>query len=239
MSPRSTVATSSRPQAVLCDLDGTLLESNALHAEAWQRAFEHFGIATDFDQVLHQIGKGGDHLIPVFVPEHERERLTKPLEEYRKKLFETEYLSRVRAFPGARDLLVKMRDSGIRIAIASSANKSDLKKFKEIASITDLVDVETSADDADRSKPAPDIFQATLDRLALPADRVLALGDTPWDIQAAGKAKVRTVAVTSGGWSEQELREAGAIEVYRDVEELTRNFDSSAFGGGPDNRSPN
>jgi HAD superfamily hydrolase (TIGR01509 family) len=233
----STGANSSRPKAALCDLDGTLLDSNALHAEAWQKAFEHFGISTDFDQVLHQIGKGGDHLIPVFVPKTDRERLEKPLEEYRKKLFQTEYLPRVRPFPEARDLLVKMRGAGIRIAIASSANKDDLKKFKEIASITDLVDEETSADDADSSKPAPDIFQATLERLALPADHVLALGDTPWDIQAAGEAKIRTVALTSGGWTEQELREAGAVEVYRDVEELTKKFEASAFGGGTGSHS--
>jgi HAD superfamily hydrolase (TIGR01509 family) len=227
----SSQISAAHPQAVLCDLDGTLLDSNAQHAEAWQKAFEHFGISTAFDQVVHQIGKGGDHLIPVFVPEHDRDRLQKPLEEYRKQLFRREYLSHIKPFPGARDLLLKMKSAGIRIAIASSSNKDDLKKFKEIAHITDLVDEETSADDADRSKPAPDIFQATLDRLKLPADRVLALGDTPWDIEAAQKAGVQTVAVTSGGWSEQGLREAGAIEVYPSVAELSLHFEHSPFAG--------
>jgi HAD superfamily hydrolase (TIGR01509 family) len=219
------------PQAVLCDLDGTLLDSNAQHAEAWQKAFEHFGISTTFDQVVHQIGKGGDNLIPVFVPEPDRDRLQKSLEEYRKQLFRREYLPHIKPFPGARDLLLKMKTAGIRIAIASSSNKDDLKKFKEIADITDLVDKETSADDADRSKPAPDIFQATLDRLKLSADRVLALGDTPWDIEAAGKAGVKTVAVTSGGWSEHDLREAGAIDVYPSVAELSLHFEHSPFAG--------
>lgn len=229
MSKHSTSPTASRPEAVLCDVDGTLLDSNALHAEAWQKTFEHFGIQTDFDEVLHQIGKGGDHLLPVFVPEGDRERLGKQMQEYRKELFRREYLQRVKPFPGARDLLVKMKDAGIRVAIASSSNKEDLKKFEEIASITDLVDEETSADDAERSKPAPDIFQAALDRLGLPPERVLALGDTPWDVQAAGKAKVKTVAVTSGGWTEEELREAGALEVYRDVSQLSEKFEGSAF----------
>jgi len=97
-----------------------------------------------------------------------------------------------------------MKRVGIRVALASSLNKDDLKKFKEIADITDLVDEETSSDDAEHSKPAPDIFQVTLERLKLPADRVLALGDTPWDVKAVGKAGVKTVAVTSGGWSEHE-----------------------------------
>lgn len=213
-------------------MDGTLLDSNAQHAEAWQRTFEHFGISTTFEQVLHQIGKGGDHLIPVFVPERDRERLQKPLEDYRKELFRRDYLPHIKAFPGAREVLLKMRAAGIRVAIASSSNKEDLKTFKKIANITDLIDVETSADDAERSKPAPDIFQATLDRLKLPADGVLALGDTPWDIEAAGKAGVKTVAVTSGGWSEHDLRQAGAIEVYSSVTELSQEFDSSAFVKG-------
>jgi HAD superfamily hydrolase (TIGR01509 family) len=217
------------PQAVLCDVDGTLLDSNAQHAEAWQKAFEHFGISTTFKQVLQQIGKGGDNLIPVFVPEPDRARLQKPLEEYRKELFRREYLPHIKAFPGARDLLLRMKSTGIRIAIASSSNKNDLKKFEEIADITDLVDEETSSDDAKRSKPAPDIFEATLDRLSLPADRVIALGDTPWDIEAAGKAGVKTVAVTSGGWSEHDLRTAGAIEVYSSVSEVSRNFNQSSF----------
>jgi HAD superfamily hydrolase (TIGR01509 family) len=220
-----------QPQAVLCDLDGTLLDSNAQHAEAWQKAFEHFGISTTFEQVLHQIGKGGDHLIPVFVPESERARLQQPLEEYRKMLFRRDYLPGIKAFPHARDLLIKMKAAGLRVAIASSSNKDDLKRFKEIANITDLVDQETSADDAERSKPAPDIFQASLARLKLPADRVLALGDTPWDVEAARKAGIKTVAVTSGGWSEQDLHVAGAIAVYPSVAELCQQFQHSAFVG--------
>jgi HAD superfamily hydrolase (TIGR01509 family) len=226
MSPQLSAAL---PQAVLCDLDGTLLDSNAQHAEAWQKAFDHFGISTTFEHVLHQIGKGGDNLIPVFVPEPDRSRLQEPLEEYRKRLFRRDYLPHIKAFPSARDLLIKMKIAGMRIAIASSSNKDDLKKFKEIANITDLVEEETSADDAKHSKPAPDIFHATLDRLKLPADRVLALGDTPWDVKAAEKAGVKTVAVTSGGWSEDDLYVAGAIEVYPSVAELSRDFNRSAF----------
>jgi HAD superfamily hydrolase (TIGR01509 family) len=219
------------PEAVLRDLDGTLLDSNAQHAWAWQKAFGHFGISATFDQVIHQIGKGGDNLIPAFVAESDRSRLQKPLEDYRKQVFRSEYLPHIKAFPGARDVLQKMKAAGMRIALASSSNKDDLKKFKEIANISDLVDEETSADDADRSKPAPDIFQATLDRLKLSPERVLALGDTPWDIEAAAKAGVKTVAVTSG-WSENDLRQAGAIEVYRSVTELSQEFDHSAFASG-------
>jgi HAD superfamily hydrolase (TIGR01509 family) len=215
--------------AVLCDLDGTLIDSNAQHAKAWQKAFQHFGIFTTFDQVVHQIGKGGDHLIPVFVPEADRDRLEKPLEEYRKQVFREEYLPSIKAFAGARELLLKFKAVGIRVAIASSSNKEDLQTLKKTAQITDLVDEETSADDAKHSKPAPDIFEATLARLKLPANHVLALGDTPWDVKAAGKANIRIVAVTSGGWSEKDLRDAGALEVYTSVADVLKNFDYSAF----------
>ena len=110
-------------KAVLCDLDGTLLDSNELHAAAWQRTFENFGYHVTFDEVLHQIGKGGDQLIPVFVPEKDRERMQKPIEEFRKNLFHAEYFDKITAFPDARELLLRMRERGLRIAIASSASK--------------------------------------------------------------------------------------------------------------------
>jgi len=214
---------------VLCDMDGTLVDSNALHAEAWHRTFQRFGFSVSFQQALRQIGKGGDQLIPVFVPEPDLERLRKPIEEYRKNLFETEYFPRVTAFPSARQLLLRMKASGLRIAIASSASKEDLVRLKEIASIADLAEEETSNDDAEHSKPSPDIFLAALQRLALKPEQTLALGDTPWDIESARNAGIATVALTSGGWSEDELWEAGASEVYRGAAHLLEQFQNSAF----------
>lgn len=216
-------------KAVLCDLDGTLLDSNALHAEAWEKTFEHFGFKVTFDEALHQIGKGGDQLIPVFVPESDRERLQKPIEEYRKNLFHSEYFDKVKAFPDSRELLQKMKQRGLRIAIASSASREDLERLEKIAGFTDLVEKETSNDDAENSKPAPDIFQAALDRLGVEASDSVALGDTPWDIQAARKAGIGTIALTCGGWTEQQLRDAGAIEVYRDPSDLIQKFGQSVL----------
>ena len=138
-----------------------------------------------FDEVLHQIGKGGDQLIPVFVPEKDRERMQKPIEEFRKNLFHAEYFDKITAFPDARELLLKMKERGLRIAIASSASKEDLERLEEIASISDLVEKETSSDDEQTSKPAPDIFQAALDRLGIKGAESMALGDTQWDVEAA------------------------------------------------------
>ncbi len=219
-------------KAVLCDIDGTLVDSNGLHAEAWSRTFAYFGFQVTFDQALHQIGKGGDELIPVFVPEAEVERLEKPIKEYRAELFHREYFDKIKAFPGARELLLRMREEGLRVAVATSSKKEDLNGLKEKAGIGDLVEKETTSDDAEKSKPHPDIFEAVLERLGLKPEETVALGDTPWDVQAAGKAGIRTIAVMSGGWTAEELREAGAAEVYKDVEELLAKFDASVLAGG-------
>ncbi len=216
-------------KAVLCDIDGTLVDSNHLHGEAWQRTFEHFGIHVTLDQAIHQIGKGGDQVIPTFVPKEDVERLEKPLKEYRSDLFHREYFSQIKPFPGARELLVKIKDSGLRISIATSADKDDLAKLEGIANITDLIEKEASSADAEQSKPEPDIFQAALSKLGIKPDEAIALGDTPWDIQAAQKAGIPTIAVTSGGWTVDELRDAGALEIYSSVEDLAEKFAESAL----------
>jgi HAD superfamily hydrolase (TIGR01509 family) len=216
-------------KAVLCDIDGTLVDSNALHAEAWMKAFAHFGYHFTVDDLLHQIGKGGDQLIPHYIPPDQLPQLEEPIKKFRKALFQAQYFNRIRPFPGARALLQKMRSAGLRVALASSADRGDLPRLKEIAQITDLVEEETTSDDAEKSKPHPDIFQATLDRLKLHASEVIALGDTPWDIEGAKKAGVNTVAVTSGGWTENQLYSFGAIAVYRDVGQLAHEFERSEF----------
>lgn len=216
-------------QAVLSDIDGTLVQSNWLHASAWQDAFSVGGIDLDVEVIRRQIGKGGDELIPVFVPYWRRRILEEPLKAYRKFVFQQDYLEKVEAFPCTRELFHRMKKSGIKIALSSSANKDELETYKAIARVSDLVDISTTADDVDRSKPHPDIFETALRRLGAKPASVLALGDTPWDAEAAGRAGVRTIGVTTGGWSQQELYDAGCIEVYKDVSALLSNFDHSAF----------
>jgi HAD superfamily hydrolase (TIGR01509 family) len=216
-------------EAVLCDIDGTLVESNWLHAAAWKDAFEVAGITVDLEEARRQIGKGGDELIPVFVPWWKRKAIEEPLLAYRQYVFRQDYLHQVKPFPGVRDLLLKMKESGIRVSIASSADRDQLQAYEKIADIGDLIEESSTADDAKRSKPHPDIFQATLKKLGLPPSKVLALGDTPYDAEAAGKAQIFTIGVTTGGWSEKDLLRAGCIEVYKDVEDLLRNYETSAF----------
>jgi HAD superfamily hydrolase (TIGR01509 family) len=216
-------------EALLCDIDGTLVDSNWLHAKAWQNAFAAIGIELDEEDVRRQIGKGGDELIPVYVSWWKRTHVEKPLKAYRKFIFQQDYFARVKALPGAKELLVRAKEAGIRVALASSADKDDLQTYKKIAGIEDLVEKETSANDADRSKPHPDIFVAALERLKVQPSKCLALGDTPYDAEAAGLAGLRTIGVTTGGWSPKELIDAGCVEVYENVQELLQRFENTAL----------
>lgn len=215
-------------KAVIFDIDGTLLDSVDLHAASWQEALRHFGHEVSYEKVRAQIGKGSDLLLPALLPEEGVRRRGKEIDEYRKELFQREYLPRVETFPGVRGLFERIKADGLRIALASSAKKDELEKYKQIAGIDDLLEAETSSEDAEKSKPHPDIFEAALGRLeGVAADEAIAVGDTPYDAEAAGKIGLRTIGVLCGGWPEEMLREAGCIAIYRDPADLLRDFDQS------------
>ena len=215
-------------KAVIFDVDGTLVDSVDLHARAWQEAFAHFGKHFDFERVRYQIGKGGDQLMPVFLSKEELDEFGEELEKYRGELFKREYLPRVKGFPAVRELFQRVKEEGLQTALASSAKGDELKTYKKLARIEDLVEEETSADDAEKSKPHPDIFEAALERLegVRPAEAVV-VGDTPYDAEAAGKAGLKTVGLLSGGFPEADLRAAGCEPVYRDAADLLANYDTS------------
>jgi HAD superfamily hydrolase (TIGR01509 family) len=216
-------------KAVLLDIDGTLLDSNSFHAESWVRTLQHFGYNATFDAVVKQIGKGGEYLLPNFVPPDKLRSQEKEINAFRKSLFHREYIDRIVPFADARRLLELMRKQHLRIAVATSSEKDDLEVFKTLLKIHDLVEEEATSDDAEKPKPEPDIFQAALNFLGGAPSEALALGDTPWDVEAAGKAGISTVAVQSGGWRKEQLRDAGAIAVYADVADIVRNFEQSPF----------
>jgi phosphoglycolate phosphatase-like HAD superfamily hydrolase len=201
-------------KAAIFDLDGTLLDSVDLHAKAWQEALLKFGHRVSFEQARSQIGKGGDKLIPVFLSPDDQRDHGKELEEWRGNRFKTEYLPLVRPFSAVPDLLRRVREAGPRIAVASSAKADELEKYLDIACIADLVEVTTSADDAKASKPAPDIFEIVLRKLDIESADAIAVGDTPYDAEAAGKAKIVTIGVLCGGFTESSLRQAGCVEIY-------------------------
>ena len=202
------------PKAAIFDMDGTLLDSVDLHALAWQEALLKFGHDVGFEQARSQIGKGGDKLLPVFLSADEQRDHGKELEEWRSNRFKVEYLPLVRPFSAVPDLLRRVRDSGVQIAVASSAKKDELDKYLDIAGIADLVDLTTSSDDVEESKPAPDIFETVLKKLEIDGSEAVAIGDTPYDAEAAGKAKIATIGVLCGGFTESWLRQAGCAEIY-------------------------
>jgi len=215
-------------KAVIFDIDGTLVDSVDLHARAWQETFRHFGKEIPFKDVRRQIGKGGDQLMPVFFTKEEIDRFGEEMEEFRGDLYKREYLSQVRAFPQTRELFERISADGKRIALASSAKEDELDTYQKLARIEDLVEKETSADDAEKSKPHPDIFEAALAQLAdIEPEEAVVVGDTPYDAEAAGKIPLRTVGVLCGGWAEDELRAAGCIAIYRDPADLLARFEGS------------
>ena len=217
-------------KGVIFDIDGTLVDSVDLHAKAWQEAIKHFGKDIPYERVRHQIGKGGDQLLPVFFSKEELERFGKELEEFRGTLFKREYLPKVRGFPMVRELFQCIKSDGKRIVLASSAKEDELVHYKRIVGIEDLLEGETSADDVERSKPHPDIFAEALKKLSgITADEAIAVGDTPYDAEAAGKLGIKTIGVLSGGFPEEELRQAGCIEIYKDPADLLARYDESAL----------
>ena len=217
-------------QAVIFDVDGTIVDSVDLHAEAWKVAFEKFGKTFPFHDIRRQIGKGSDQLLPVFFSEQELAQFGEDLDEYRSKIFKKEFMPRVQAFPKIRDLFQRIKKDGKQIVLASSAKADELDIYKKIARIDDLIESETSSDDADRSKPYPDIFQAALARLKdVAPENAVVIGDTPYDAQAASKANLKTIGLLCGGWSTEELRRAGCMAIYLDAEDLLLQYDSQ-FG---------
>ncbi|HSI12252.1 MAG TPA: HAD family phosphatase [Chthoniobacter sp.] len=211
---------------VIFDVDGTLVDSVDLHALAWQETMREFGKDVAFDKVRFQIGKGGDQLMPVFWSEEELAEKEDKISKRRAEIFKNKYLGEVRGFPCVRELFQQILSDGKKIALASSAAGEELETYKKCARIEDLVEAQTSADDAEKSKPHPDIFQAALHQLGDPdLDETIVVGDTPYDIEAATKAGLRTVAVRCGGFAEETLR--GAAAIFDDPADLLKHYAQS------------
>ena len=218
-------------EAVIFDVDGTLVDSVNLHAKAWQVAFEKFDKEVSFEAIRRQIGKGADQLLPVFFSADELRHVRRELEEYRSELFRAEYLPQIKPFAKVRELFERIRRDGLKIALASSAKEDELHEYKKIAQIDDLIEADTSSADVGRSKPHPDIFEAAVKKLGgIDLDKIVVVGDTPHDAEAAANANMRMIGLLSGGWTEERLRQAGCIEVYRHPADLLARYDHSVLG---------
>ena len=220
-------------KAILFDVDGTLVDTNDLHAAAWQEAFRRFGIELPFERIRGQIGKGGDNLIPALLPPEVVERRRKEIEDFRSTLFKRAYLPRAVPFPGVRALFERLCEDGVKIVLASSSHAEEVDFHLDLIGARDLVFATTSKDDVEHSKPCPDIFEAALAKVApLGPDSVLVVGDTPYDMEAAARAGMRAVAVRCGGFPEDALIASGAAELHDDPEALLRDYDRSLIASG-------
>jgi HAD superfamily hydrolase (TIGR01509 family) len=214
-----------RVRGVIFDIDGTLINSNDAHARAWVQALAQFDIYVPFPEVRRLIGMGGDKLLPAIAHLEEDSRLGRKISERRSQIFSREYLPHLHAFPKTRELLTKIREAGLALAVASSAKKEELEPFLRLANVLDLIEGATSSADAESSKPDPDIVQAALLKLDLDPGRVLMIGDTPYDIEAARRAGMDTIAFRCGGRSDHDL--AGAVAIYDGPADLLAQFDAS------------
>jgi membrane protein len=209
-------------KAVFFDIDGTLVDSNELHVTAWERAFRERSHPVDRGEIRREIGKGADMLLPALAPKlSEGDR--KAIADLHGRIFQTAYLPQVRPFPYARDLIAALDARGTKVLLASSADQFEVDHYIELLDVRQFVAGTTSGDDVNETKPAADIFVVTLAKVApMTASEVIAIGDTPYDAAAAGKAGIETVAVRSGGFSDSSLRDAGARAIYDSVAELLK-----------------
>lgn len=213
-------------KAFLFDLDGTLVDSNEAHVASWERAFRHFGKRFSLAQLRRQIGKGSDQYLPEFLSPDEIKRFGQQLDEYRSDIFRRDYLPRIQPFPRVRELFQRIREDGREIVLATSGKNSETKHYVQLLGIKDLIAGQTTADDIDNSKPAPDIFVAALAQLQpATAPEALVVGDTRFDMEAAARGGFRAVGVTCGGTDAETLRASGAAAVYRDPAHLLSSYD--------------
>ena len=219
-------------KAVIFDVDGTLIDSVDVHAKAWLWAFARHGHDIPFDDLRGQIGKGADQLMPEYLSPEEMERDGKKLEEDRQMFFKQEYYPHLKPFPMVRELFERIIADGKKIVLASSAKADELEHYEEIANVQDLIGASTSSDDAEKSKPHPDIFHAAMNKLkGIEPDEMIVVGDTPWDAEAAGKAGLKTVGFLCGGFEAEKLKAAGCVAIFDGPSDLLTRYDESPLAG--------
>ncbi len=204
-------------RTVLLDIDGTLMDTNYLHVEAWAQAFEEVGERPPRSSIHYEIGKGSDKLISEFVEDREAGEQASELHgEFYAKLQD-----RGHPLPGAKELLASLADRGYKVWFATSAKPEELEHHMEELEAEGKVAGVVSSEEVEGTKPAPDIFELALKKAGSSPEETVAVGDSVWDVESAKEAGVRTIAVMTGGaFSRAELEEAGAYAVYKDCAEL-------------------
>ena len=215
-------------QGVIFDVDGTLVDSNDAHAQSWVDTFAEAGYEVPFEVVRPLIGMGADKLLPKTIGIRHDSEQGKKLIKRRSEIFRERYLPNLRPLPGARDLVLRVRDDGLKAIVATSAKDEELKGLLKAAKVDDLMEEKATASDAKRSKPDPDIVEAAIEESGVPSSNAVMIGDTPYDVEAATRAGVRIIAFRSGGWDDASLK--GASQIYDGPADLLAHYGASLLG---------
>ena len=213
---------------MIFDIDGTLVDSNDAHAQSWVDTFAETGYGVPFDVVRPLIGMGADKLLPKTIGIRHDSKEGKKLIKRRSEIFRENYLPSLHPLPGSRALVLRVRSEGLKAIVATSAKEEELKGLLKAAEVSDLMEEKATASDAKRSKPDPDIVEAAIEESGIAPANLVMIGDTPYDIEAAGRAKVRTIGFRSGGWKDEDL--LGAAEIYDGPADLLARSETSLLG---------
>jgi len=217
------------PPAAILDIDGTLVDTNYQHAMAWFRALREHGELRPLWRIHRAIGMGGDHLVAALCGDEVEEHKGEDIRAAEKERY-GELIGEVQPFAGARDLITELKDRGHAVVLASSAKSDEVDHYLELLEARELVDAWTDSSDVEATKPKPDLVHAAMDKAG--DGSAVMIGDSTWDGEAARRAGIETVAVLTGGFSEAELREAGAAEVFQSIEELRERVGQTPLGDG-------
>jgi len=219
-------------RAVIFDVDGTIVDSNELHVDAWDEIFRRYGKSFPREKLHAHIGEGGDQYVPNFLNALEMRDFGAKLEKERGEVYKEKYMAKVRPFPRVRGLFERIKRDAKRVALASSGKSDELEHYMSLAKIQELVDAQTTKDDVVHSKPHADVFMAALRKLGnLSPDDAVVVGDSPYDVIAAKRILLPTVGLLCGGFSEEELRSVGAVAIFRDPADLLENYERSPLAG--------
>jgi HAD superfamily hydrolase (TIGR01509 family) len=210
----------------ILDIDGTLVDTNYHHTIAWYRAFRQHGIILPLWRIHRHIGMGGDQLVSALTDEQTEEKMGDDIRAAEKVLY-FELITEVETMEGSRELIEDLKRRGHTVVLASSAKEDEVEKYLDLLDARDLADAWTTSADVENTKPQPDLVNAALQRAGGEADDAVMVGDTPWDVHAAKDAGVETVTVRTGGFGDDELREAGAIAVFESVAQLREKLDET------------
>jgi HAD superfamily hydrolase (TIGR01549 family) len=211
----------------ILDIDGTLVDTNYQHTIAWQRALHRHGARVAAWRIHRHIGMGGDKVVAALCGDDFEAEHGDDVREAEGDLY-GELIGEVQTFEGARGLIEDLKAGGHTVILASSAKPAEVEHYLDLLDARKLADDWTDSGDVDETKPAPDLVHSALDKAG--GDDAVMVGDTPWDVKAAAKAGVETVAVLTGGFSEAELRDAGAAAVFENIEQLRSGLASTPLG---------